>query len=171
MSWDGGSWYVKTPSSTSSCAVFSLLAQSCLTLCNPMDYIPLGSPVHGILQARILEWVAMPSSRASSYPGIKPRSPALQADSLPSEPLGKPQPSHTLFLIRHGAVQWLVTGALAATRSECPTLKAGLYSHCKYLHTHKACIVWLCVCRHPFAHSNLPESGLYLSLVAILRHP
>ena len=44
----------------------------------------------GILQARILEWVAMPSSRESSDPGIESRSPALQADSLPSEPPGKP---------------------------------------------------------------------------------
>ena len=38
------------------------------TLCDPMDYSPPGSPVHGILQARILEWVAMPSSRGSSQP-------------------------------------------------------------------------------------------------------
>ena len=44
----------------------------------------------GILQARILEWVAKPSSRGSSQPGIEPRSPALQVDSLPSEPPGKP---------------------------------------------------------------------------------
>ena len=40
--------------------------QSCLTLCDPKDYSPPGSSVHGILQARILEWVAMPSSRGSS---------------------------------------------------------------------------------------------------------
>ena len=40
--------------------------QSCLTLCDPMDYSPPGSPVYAILQARILEWVAMPSSRGSS---------------------------------------------------------------------------------------------------------
>ena len=45
----------------------------------------------GILQEGILEWVAMPSSRGSSQPGIKPRSPALQVDSLPSEPPGKPK--------------------------------------------------------------------------------
>ena len=40
--------------------------QSCPTLCDPMDCSPPGSSVHGILQARILEWVAMPSSRGSS---------------------------------------------------------------------------------------------------------
>ena len=41
-----------------------LVAQSCLTLCDPMGCSPSGSSFHGILQARILEWVAMPSSRA-----------------------------------------------------------------------------------------------------------
>ena len=39
------------------------VTQSCLTLCNPMDYT-----VHGILQARILEWIAFPFSRGSSQP-------------------------------------------------------------------------------------------------------
>ena len=55
------------------------VAQLCPTLCDPMDYT-----VHGILQARILEWVA-PSPGDLPNPGIKPRSPALQADSLPAE--------------------------------------------------------------------------------------
>ena len=44
-----------------------------------------------ILQARILEWVAFPFSRGSSNPGIEPRSPTLQVDSLPAEPPGKPK--------------------------------------------------------------------------------
>ena len=43
----------------------SLAIQSCPTFCHPTDYSPPGSSVHGILQARILEWVAMPSSRRS----------------------------------------------------------------------------------------------------------
>ena len=42
--------------------------QSCLTLCDPMDSSLPGSSVYGILQGRILEWVAMPSSRGSSWP-------------------------------------------------------------------------------------------------------
>ena len=42
--------------------------QSCPALCNPMDYSPPGSSVHGILQARKLEWVAIPSSKGSSQP-------------------------------------------------------------------------------------------------------
>ena len=47
-----------------------------------MDCSPTGSSVRGILQARIVEWVAMPVSRDLPDPGIKPRSPTLQADSL-----------------------------------------------------------------------------------------
>ena len=72
------------------------VAQSFLTLCDPMDYT-----VHGILQATILELVAFPFSRGSPNPGIKPRSPALQADSLPAEPQGKPKKVYffTLALI------------------------------------------------------------------------
>ena len=46
--------------------VFLLVAQSCLTLCDSMDCSLLGSSVHGILQASILKWVAMPFSRGSS---------------------------------------------------------------------------------------------------------
>ena len=56
--------------------------QSCLTLWDSMP----DSSVHGILQARILEWVAISFSRDLPDPGIEPWSPALQADSLPSEP-------------------------------------------------------------------------------------
>ena len=44
------------------------IAQSCLTLCKSMDCSPPGSSVHGILQARILEWIAIPFSRGSSWP-------------------------------------------------------------------------------------------------------
>ena len=43
----------------------------CLTLCNPMDYSLPGSSVHGILQARILEWVAIPFSKRPFWPGIE----------------------------------------------------------------------------------------------------
>jgi len=54
-----------------------------------MDCRSPGSSVHGMLQVRILEWIAMPFSRGSSQSGDKTWSPALQADSLPSEPPGK----------------------------------------------------------------------------------
>ena len=46
----------------------ALVTQSCLILCDPMDCSPPGFSVHGILQARILEWVAIPFSRGSSRP-------------------------------------------------------------------------------------------------------
>ena len=61
--------------------------QLCLTLCDPVDCSLSDSSVCGILQARILEWVAVSFSRGSS----QPRSLALQADSLPSEPLSSVQ--------------------------------------------------------------------------------
>ena len=55
-----------------------------------VDSSPPGSSVHGILQARILEWVDIHISRDLPDPGIEPRPPALWADSLLSEPPGKP---------------------------------------------------------------------------------
>ena len=68
-----------------------LVTKSCPTLCDPMDCGPPGSSVHGILQARILEWVAISFSRDLPDPGFIPGSLALQVDSLPSEPPGKPK--------------------------------------------------------------------------------
>ena len=61
-----------------------IVAQLCPTLCDPMGYT-----VHGILQARILEWVAFPFSRGSSQPRSNPG--LLQADSLPAEQQEKPK--------------------------------------------------------------------------------
>ena len=76
-----GKWWVKKDKGK------MLVAQLCLTLCDPMDCSPPGSSVHGILQARILQWLAISFSRGSS----PPRDQTLiwfQADSLPSEPPG-----------------------------------------------------------------------------------
>ena len=70
------------------------VTQSCPTPCDPMD-----CAVHGVLQARILEWVAVPSPGCLPNPGIKPRSPALQVDSLPAEPPGKPEVACLLFQV------------------------------------------------------------------------
>ena len=74
-----------------------------------MDCSPPGSFVHGILQARILERVAISFSRGSFQPRIEPGSPVLQADSFLSEPPGKPH---------------IVAAAAAAAKSlqSCPTL-------------------------------------------------
>ena len=57
------------------------VAQSCPTLCDPIDYT-----VHGILQARILEWVAFPFSRGSSQPRDQTQVSHTASDSLPAEP-------------------------------------------------------------------------------------
>ena len=66
------------------------VAQSCLTLCNPMDCSLPGFTVDGIFQARVLSGLPFPSPGDLPDPGIELRSPALQADALPAEPPGKP---------------------------------------------------------------------------------
>ena len=63
-----------------------VVAQPCPTLCDPIDCSPPGSSVHGVLQARILEWVAVSYSKGIF---LTQGFPALQADSLPSEPPGE----------------------------------------------------------------------------------
>ena len=63
-----------------------LVSQSCLTLCNPTDCSPPGFSVLGILQARILEWVAIPFSRGSSRPRDQIHIPALAGGFFTSEP-------------------------------------------------------------------------------------
>ena len=79
------------------CVHHSIVSNSC----DPMDYSPPGSPVPGILQARTLEWVAIPFSRIFPTQGL-----ALQADSLPSEPPGKPHINNVVLhiwkLLREG---------------------------------------------------------------------
>ena len=64
--------------------------QSCLMLCDPMDCSPPGSSVHGILQARILERVAMPSSRGSSWPRDQTWVSCIAGRFFTAEPPGKP---------------------------------------------------------------------------------
>ena len=65
------------------------VAQQCLTLCDSVGCRLAGSSLHVILQARILEWEPFPSPGYLLNPRIKPRCPALQVDSIPSEPPGK----------------------------------------------------------------------------------
>ena len=71
-------------------SALGLVAQ-CPTLCHPVDWSPPVPSVHGILQARILEWDARPSPGDLPNPRMEPRSPTLQVDSSPSEPPAKPQ--------------------------------------------------------------------------------
>ena len=70
------------------------VAQSCPTLCSPMDCSPPGSSVHGIFQARIQEWVSMPFSGNLPDPEIELTSlasPALAGGFFTTKPPGKPQ--------------------------------------------------------------------------------
>ena len=66
------------------------VTKSSLTLCDPVDCSLPGSSVHGVLQARILEWVACSSPGDLPNTGIKPASPTLQVVSLPLSQQGKP---------------------------------------------------------------------------------
>ena len=84
---------------TQVCVCVCVSAQSCPTLYYPMDYSLTGSSIHGILQARILEWVAMPSSRDPPDPGIQPLSPASPSltDCLLLSHLGSPYIRYVLI--------------------------------------------------------------------------
>ena len=79
--------------------MYAQLFQLCLTLCDPMDCSPSGSSVHGTLQAKILEWGAIFSSRESSPPRDQTNISKLQADSLLSEPPGKSKTNLVACLI------------------------------------------------------------------------
>ena len=62
--------------------MYTQLLQSSLILCDPMDYSLPASSIHGILQARILEWVAMPSSRESCQPRDQTHIPRIARQTL-----------------------------------------------------------------------------------------
>ena len=81
-----------------------LVAKSCLTLCDPMDYSLPGSSVHVILQARILEWVAISFSRGSFERSILHLL-HWQVDLLPLSHLGSSEPHFTIGLNRGGLQQ------------------------------------------------------------------
>ena len=84
--------------------------QSCLTLCDPMDCSLSGSSVHGIFQARVLEWIAVSFSGDLPYPGIEPGSPAFQVDALLSEPPGKLPVHYYLPEFTKTHVHWVSEG-------------------------------------------------------------
>ena len=85
-----------------------LVIQSCPTLFDPLTiYSPPDSSVHGILQARILEWLPFPSPGDLPNPGIKLRFPALQADSLLSGSPGKPRDCQNLHSNLTPAGRWI----------------------------------------------------------------
>ena len=129
-------------------AMLCLVAQLCHTLCDPWSVAHQAPLSMGILQARILEWGAMPYSRDLPNPGIEPRSPTLQEDSLPSEP-------------RNTGV-----GSLSLLQGIFPTQESnqGLL-HCRQILYHLSyqgslymCVyifVYLCVCMLRLRNLNL----------------
>ena len=83
-----------------------LVSHLCLTLCDPMDYSTPGSSVHGISQARILEYSdqsrilkPFPSPGDLPNPGIEPTSPVLVGGFFTTEPSGKPQCQCIIYLV------------------------------------------------------------------------
>ena len=83
-----------------------LVAQSCLTLCSSMDYSPRGSSVHGILQARILEWIAISFSQGI-FPtqGSNPHLLHLAGGFFTAEPLEMPMPYIYVYVGIHICTQ------------------------------------------------------------------
>ena len=98
-----------------------LVAKSCSTLCHPMDFSPWGSSVHGILQARILEWVAMPCSNVSSQPMNWAHALRISRRTLyhwaTSEPLSTNYEAHPSLFYVH---EWI--SPLLISDSPCQTL-------------------------------------------------
>ena len=118
-----------------------------------MDYT-----VHGILQARILEWVAFPFSRGSS----QPRSPALQADSLPAEPQGKPWylllaqiQSFKYQVLRTYFLRTYLLPSLCSDSCSLPTFKIQHYSVSPTFVFFASCYVSASFC--PAKHSVLQD--------------
>ena len=100
----------------------SEVAQSCLTLCDPMDCSLPGSSTHGIFQAKYWSGLPFPSPGDLPHPGIEPGSPALRADALPSEPPGKLSVK-SLSRVRLFATPWTAAyqapPSMGFSRQEC----------------------------------------------------
>ena len=101
-----------------------------------------GFSVHGILQARILEWAAIPSPGYLPDPGIELGSPVFQVDSLPSEPSGKPYLGgfHSRHLLSHMSRGWMSKIKMLAGLVPCKSWEGRLYSRPLFL-----------ACRWPFS--------------------
>ena len=131
-SWTRLSDWIELNWSKKACGIFNLCVYSIsLTLHNPKDCNLPGSSVHVISQARILEWITILFSRDLPDPEIKPGTPALQVDSLPSEPPGKP------YLTWNQSAQFsrsvmsdsLQSHRLQHARPPCPSPTSRVYSN------------------------------------------
>ena len=109
---------------------------SCSTLCKPMDYSSPGSSVHGIIQAKVLKWVAIFSSRGL-FPtqGANPWLLCLlhwQAGSLPLAPPGKPRSLIAGFELPQGQKQWESPKFKTALRTRASSIRCWIWN----------CMVW-----------------------------
>ena len=91
VSWIAGRFFTVEPPAKPIVKVKVLFTQSCLTLCDPMDCSPPGFSAMGFSSQEYWNGLPFPSPGVRPNPGIKPGSPALQADSLPTELPGTPQ--------------------------------------------------------------------------------
>ena len=90
VSWIAGRFFTVEPPAKPIVKVKVLFTQSCLTFCDPMDCSPPGFSAMGFSSQEYWNGLPFPSPGVRPNPGIKPGSPALQADSLPTELPGKP---------------------------------------------------------------------------------
>ena len=98
-----------------------LVAQLCATLCDPMDCSPPGSPVHGILQARILDWVAISFSRGSCSPRDQTWVSRIAGRAAPTGPPGN---SLERTSWSHRNMRWVIVSLLGRVGTEThPHLK------------------------------------------------
>ena len=114
----------------------------CLTLCDPMDYSLLGSSVHGISQARILEGVAISFSKGSSWPRDWTRVSAWQVDSSPLRHLGKPEHYQMYFktnnpvlpspLSYFSPTNWVMYLAQRISSSPCCSVPKSVNRHASF---------------------------------------
>ena len=96
-----------------------LVAQSCLTLCDPMDCSLPGSSVHGIFQGRLLEWVTISFSKRSPDPWIKPRFTHIVGRCFTIQPPGKSGEESKIPKQIHSFINRRKTRWLAQGRTRC----------------------------------------------------
>ena len=111
------------------CAQSCLCVQLCLILCHPVNCSPPGSSVQGISQARILEWVAISSSRGSSWPRDWSHSSCLAGGFSTTEPLGKPRVNVGLAVKK---ISWKGPGVSVKTELLLNSERTGYLFFCLY---------------------------------------
>ena len=151
------------------CVCVCLVAQLFPTLCDPMDYSPPGSSVHGDSPGKNIGVGPCPPPGDLPNPGIKPRSPTLQVDSLPTEPPRKPKCSHPIFLgpsfpqrapyFRKTELSWMIFKHHQS--SATLTIRSAVYGF----------LLFCCKRREPPCKSN--QEGLLncLSIALISQYP